>query len=156
MADAQPRLEHQHVFELEQTVESWDHDYYHPIALRFYDAAVEDMLRHMGVRPGDEVLDAGCGPGEHSVRAARFGAKVQAIDISSTMLAHAAERVAAAGFADKVRLEQADLTQLHLPDASVDFAFSWGVIIHIPKEGAEQAFSHLARVDEARRTTGCT
>ncbi len=140
------RLEHQHVFELPDTVQSWDDDYYPPVALRYYDSAVSNMLKWMGAKPGDEVLDAGCGPGVHSIRAAQHGCRVHAIDLSTTMLEQARQRVAKAGFADKVRFEPADLTKLHLPDNSVDFAFSWGVIIHIPKEGAEHAFANLARV----------
>ena len=39
-------------------------------------------LEFLGTKPGDTVLDAGCGPGVHAIRAARAGLKVKAIDIS--------------------------------------------------------------------------
>ena len=51
------------VFEQAATVASWDGDYDHPIAERYYDIAVPMMLKLMGVERGDMVLDAGCGPG---------------------------------------------------------------------------------------------
>ena len=40
------------------------------------------MLRLMGVERGAKVLDAGCGPGVHSVRVARAGCQVCAVDIT--------------------------------------------------------------------------
>jgi 2-polyprenyl-3-methyl-5-hydroxy-6-metoxy-1,4-benzoquinol methylase len=47
------------------------------------------MLRLMGVEPGARVLDAGCSHGVHSVRVARAGFRVCAIDNSQTMLREA-------------------------------------------------------------------
>src|SRR5262249_33692703 len=47
------------VFERPATIESWDRDYYHPIAERYYDRAIPEMLRLMEVEPGARVLDAG-------------------------------------------------------------------------------------------------
>jgi ubiquinone/menaquinone biosynthesis C-methylase UbiE len=132
------------VFEAEATVQKWDDDYYTPISRQLYDRAVSDMLKTMGPPPEATILDAGCGPGVHSIRAAKAGYSVHAIDISRTMLDHARQRVAQTGFTDRVRFEQMDLTKLSLADASIDYAFSWGVIIHIPE--AERAFEELARV----------
>jgi SAM-dependent methyltransferase len=134
------------VFEQRATVESWDSDYYHPIAERYYDQAIAAMLRFMEVEPGATVLDAGCGPGVHSVRVARAGYRVYAIDVSQTMLAEAQSRVAGAGAASSVEFSRQDLTRLTLPDASFRYAFSWGVIIHI--HDVEKALDELARIVE--------
>src|SRR6202167_5696798 len=90
------------VFEQRATVESWDSDYYHPIAERYYDRAIATMLRLMEVEPGATVLDAGCGPGVHSVRVARAGYRVYAIDVSPAILTEAQTRVAAARAASLV------------------------------------------------------
>lgn len=141
-----PTGNHNRVFQLGETVQSWDDDYYHPIALKYYDRIVPDMLRWIGARAGSTVLDAGCGPGVHSIRAARFGCRVHAIDISATMLEAARNRIAAEGYSELVTLEQADLTALQLPDASYDHVFSWGVVIHIPPPGTYAALENLARV----------
>jgi SAM-dependent methyltransferase len=132
------------VFEQAATVASWDDDYYHPTAEQYYDVAIPTMLELMGVESGDMVLDAGCGPGVHSVRAVKSGYRVTAIDISRTMLSEAAMRVAAAGASSSVEFRQEDLTKLSLADASFKYVFSWGVIIHIRE--AKQALSELARV----------
>jgi len=132
------------VFEREETVAAWDDDYYHPIAEKYYDRAVPDMLAAMGVKEGDTVLDAGCGPGVHSIRAARYGAKVRAIDFSSVMLSHAAARAGQAGVAHGIAFSQDDLTRLSLRSGEYPFAFSWGVVIHVPD--AEAALDQLARV----------
>jgi 2-polyprenyl-3-methyl-5-hydroxy-6-metoxy-1,4-benzoquinol methylase len=119
------------VFNQEVTVQSWDDDYYHPLAIAYYDSAIPQMLRDMGAKPGDQVLDAGCGPGVHSIRAARYGCDMTAIDLSSTMLKHAAERAKQAGVAEKIAFQQADITAPNLA-RTFDYVFSWGVIIHVP------------------------
>lgn len=134
------------VFEAKATVDQWDDDYYHPIALRFYDDAVAHMLEMMEVEKGATVLDAGCGPGVHSIRVAKAGHRVCAIDISSTMLGEAQQRAAAAHVADKIEFLHEDLTNLSFPDASFRHVFSWGVVIHIPE--AAKALAELARVVE--------
>jgi SAM-dependent methyltransferase len=132
------------VFEERATVESWDRDYYHPIAESYYDRAVSTMLRLMEVKPGATVLDAGCGPGVHGLRIARAGYRVCAVDISQTMLQEAQTRIAAAGLASAVEFRREDLTRLTFPDASFHYVFSWGVIIHI--HDVEKALDELARV----------
>ena len=60
------------VFEQEATVNDWDEDYYPPLAIALYDRSISWMLDAMGAKRGDLVLDGGCGPGVHSIRAA-FG-----------------------------------------------------------------------------------
>jgi SAM-dependent methyltransferase len=129
-SSAAPRTEAA-VFNQEGTVKAWDDDYYHPVAVRYYDAAIPAMLKDMHLSPGDRVLDAGCGPGVHSIRAAAYGCNVTAMDLSSTMLRHAAGRAKAAGLADRITFRQGDLTK---PDLGETFGavFSWGVVIHVP------------------------
>jgi len=132
------------VFEKEATIEQWDDDYYNPISLWLYDEAVADMLKYMEVPPGATVLDAGCGPGVHSIRLAKAGFKVCAVDISDAMLRHAQERANDAGVSEKIEFHQKDLTGLDFADESFDYVFSWGVVIHIRE--AEKALSELSRI----------
>ncbi len=132
------------VFEAKATVQQWDDDYYHPIALKFYDSAIADMLKMMEVPAGATVLDAGCGPGVHSIRVARAGHRVCAIDISTTMLGEARRRAELDGVADQIEFQQKDLTHLEIPDNAFRYVFSWGVIIHIP--AAAKALDELARI----------
>jgi ubiquinone/menaquinone biosynthesis C-methylase UbiE len=130
------------VFAQDGTVADWDRDYYHPISESYYDVAVADMLRLMGAGSGDTVLDAGCGPGVHSIRAAQSGCRVVAVDISDLMLRHARERAEASGLAGSIEFLQGDLTDLNL-GRTFDYCFSWGVIIHIPDP--LRAIDHIAR-----------
>jgi SAM-dependent methyltransferase len=132
------------VFELQQTIDAWDSDYYHPIAEWYYDRAVPRMLELLGAQPGDTVLDGGCGPGVHAIRAARAGLKVKAIDISESMLAEARRRVERAGVGDSVEFAREDLTHLSFLDGAFGHVFSWGVIIHI--HDIERALDELIRV----------
>ena len=129
------------VFEQEATVNDWDEDYYPPLAIALYDRSIPWMLEAMGAKPGDLVLDAGCGPGVHSIRAAHYGCKVDAIDLSETMLGHARERAAAAGVADQISFSQANLVE-YAPAQPYQFVFSWGVIIHVPQ--IDEAIENLA------------
>jgi SAM-dependent methyltransferase len=131
-------------FELQQTIDAWDSDYYHPIAERYYDRVLPRMLELLVAMPGETVLDAGCGPGVHSIRVARAGLKVKAIDISGTMLAEARRRVERAGVADSVEFARGDLTRLGFPDEALHRVFSWGVIIHI--RDIERALDELVRI----------
>ncbi|MFN0113048.1 MAG: class I SAM-dependent methyltransferase [Paracoccaceae bacterium] len=73
-------------------------------------AAVVD---HMGVRPGEHVLEIGCGWGGFAeYAAAERGLKVTAVTISAAQRNFAAERMARAGLADRVRVELADYRDL--------------------------------------------
>lgn len=129
------------VFEQEATVKDWDEDYYPPLAIALYDRSIPWMLNAMGAKPGDLVLDGGCGPGVHSIRAARYGCRVDAIDLSETMLAHARTRAEEAGVADQITFSQANLVE-YTPAEPYPFVFSWGVIIHVPEVDA--ALENLA------------
>lgn len=132
------------VFEKENTYATWDTDYYTPVTEHYYDRQVARMLRDLRVPPGERVLDAGCGPGVHAVRAAKAGFRVHAADFSAVALKEAAARVARAGVASSVTFERADLTALPFPDGAYRAIFSWGVVIHIPE--VDRALAELARV----------
>ena len=132
------------VFDKIETFTQWDRNYYSPLARRYYDRAIDQMTEFLGVQAGDAVLDAGCGPGEHSIRLARDGCLVHGIDISPAVLEEAKRRVKKAGLEGKIRFEYGDLTNLTLDDESYQYIFSWGVIIHIPE--LARALSELVRI----------
>ncbi len=68
------------------------------------------------VRPGDVVVDLGCGPGIFALLACRAGAKrVYAIDGGDVI--HLARRLAAAnGFTDRIEFLHGDSRQIELPE----------------------------------------
>ena len=69
---------------------------------------IDHILTKLRVRPGDRLLDIGCGWGALILRAAeKFGAKVVGITLSRNQYELAQERIAAAGVANRceVRIE---------------------------------------------------
>src|SRR5687767_11855605 len=83
--------------------------------------ARELLRRHPALARGS-VLDLGCGPADIPLRLARLapGAAVTAVDASPAMLALARAAVSEAGLGDRIRLLEARLPGLPLPERSFD------------------------------------
>ncbi|MFE0604518.1 class I SAM-dependent methyltransferase [Streptomyces sp. NPDC058892] len=96
-----------------------------------------------GLRPGDRVLDAGCGTGRAlgALRAAVGPAgTVLGVDLTPQMLAAAVR----AGRADAGALLLADVARLPLRDGSLDAVFAAGLVAHLPDPEAN--LRELSRV----------
>ncbi len=59
-------------------------------------AEADFLVRELGIKPGQSILDLGCGTGRHSIELARRGFRLTGLDISAGMLAEAKKRAAAA------------------------------------------------------------
>jgi cyclopropane-fatty-acyl-phospholipid synthase len=81
----------------------------------------ERLLDATGVGPGTSVLEIGTGWGELAIRAARRGATVRTVTLSSEQQALARERIAAAGMADRVNVDLCDYRAI---DGSYDVVLS--------------------------------
>jgi SAM-dependent methyltransferase len=104
-----------------------------------YEAAVAEL----GLRPGQSVLDAGCGTGRALPplrRAVGPAGRVIGADLTPEML-YAAVR---AGRHHQGALMVADAALLPLRDAAMDAVFAAGLIGHLPGPG--DALRELARV----------
>ncbi len=71
-------------------------------------AKYERILDRLGARPGEHILEIGCGWGGFAEAAARRGCRVRGITLSPAQLEYARQRVADAGLADRVELSYTD------------------------------------------------
>jgi phosphatidylethanolamine/phosphatidyl-N-methylethanolamine N-methyltransferase len=89
-----------------------------------------DAIRRMAIKPGDRVLEVGVGTG---INAALYPSdcSVTGIDLSSSMLEKARERVARKGVRN-VRLLQMDAANLKFADDTFDIVYAPYVISVVP------------------------
>ena len=85
---------------------------------------IERLLDEAGVGDGTRVLEIGTGWGELAIRAARRGATVHSITLSIEQLELAEQRIAAAGFADRVDRRAVDYRALATTGATYDAVLS--------------------------------
>lgn len=75
----------------------------------------------LGLRPGERVLDAGCGPGTAALAIAeRFAVDITGITVSRFELDRARTRARASTVGDRVRFEYGDFVALEYPDDAFD------------------------------------
>lgn len=114
---------------------------YGRFATYMFDGSLE-FLPALGIRPGERVLDVGCGAGQLSLPAARAGAHVTAVDIATNHVELARRRAADAGL--DIRFEDGDAEALQFPDASFDLVFSFIGAMFAPRP--ERVAAELVRV----------
>lgn len=90
---------------------------------------IDHILRKIRLRPGDRLLDIGCGWGALILRAAaRYGAVATGITLSRKQWELARERIAAAGLADRCQVLLADYRDM---GGSFDRITSVGMFEHV-------------------------
>jgi len=92
-------------------------------------------LRERGVRPGGEVLDAGCGTGRYAIELARRGYVVHGVDLSPHLIAVATR--ANGDAASRVSLAVGDIAQL--PPSRYAAILCRGVLNDIIEDRAREA-----------------
>ncbi|MFP5254213.1 MAG: SAM-dependent methyltransferase, partial [Actinomycetes bacterium] len=99
----------------------------------------EHVCRKLGLRPGDRLLDIGCGWGAMAMHAAQHhGARVVGITISEQQARLAQDRVRRAGLADRVEIRLQDYRDV--ADEPFDAVSSIGMFEHV---GMEQVEAYL-------------
>ncbi len=103
-------------------------------------AKIDHSLRKLRLRPGERLLDIGCGWGALVVRAAQeFGAYVLGVTLSEKQCGEAGGRISAAGVSDRARVECWDYRQL--PATTFDKIVSIGMFEHVGREKLPEYFS---------------
>ncbi|MFI2434757.1 class I SAM-dependent methyltransferase [Streptomyces sp. NPDC018693] len=91
------------------------------------------ICRKLDLRPGQRLLDVGCGWGSLAIHAAReYGASVVGITLSQEQAAYARKRVAGEGLTDKVEIRVQDYRDVD--DGPYDALSSIGMAEHVGAE----------------------
>ena len=88
-----------------------------------------EPLRSAGLKPGQRVLEVGCGPGFFTVPAAEIAGhagEVISIDVSPTAVAHVRQKVQEAGTTN-VEVLLTNAADTGLPEESFDLVFVFGL-----------------------------
>lgn len=83
--------------------------------------STEQLYSMAEIRPGDHVLEVGCGVGATAIEMVqRYGCRVTALDHSALMIAKARELTDAAGVSDRITYDEADMCDLPYEDDVFD------------------------------------
>jgi cyclopropane-fatty-acyl-phospholipid synthase len=106
---------------------------------------MELICRKLRLRPGERLLDVGCGWGGFlAYAAARHGVRGLGITLSAQQRLVAAERVAAAGLAGRVSVERMDYRELPAGER-FDKVASIGMFEHVGRANIPDYFRRTAR-----------
>ena len=101
----------------------------------------KQIAEHYSLKPGDRILDIGCGKGYmlHEFTRAVPGVEIAGLDISQYGIDHAKEEV-------KPFLVQGHARKLPFPDKSFDFVYSNTTLHNLPPQDLYLAIKEIERV----------
>lgn len=103
------------------------------------------VVDSLGLRPGEHLLDAGCGLGAPAILVAKeTGARVTGITVSNVQVTEARKRANAAGLAEQAGFEPGDFMSLTFADGSFDAVMAMESLEYAPDLG--QVVRELHRV----------
>lgn len=104
------------------------------------------MVKHYGIKPGDKILDIGCGKGFllYDFTQAVPGVEVKGIDISEYAIEHAKEEI-------KDNVQVANATELPFADNEFDFVFSLNTIHNLYCNDGFKALKEMERVGKKNK-----
>jgi ubiquinone/menaquinone biosynthesis C-methylase UbiE len=113
----------------------------------FGEAFRRQIVNEASLKPGESVLDCGCGTGTLAVIAKRqVGAEgtVRGIDLSPDQLAIAKKKAQTQNL--DITFHEGSIDELPFPDSSFDAIFSTLMIHHVPPKVKTGAFREMRRV----------
>jgi 2-polyprenyl-3-methyl-5-hydroxy-6-metoxy-1,4-benzoquinol methylase len=118
----------------------------YPIRAYVHENQYQTILAH--VKPGMNVLDAGCGEGILSLMMAEKGANVIGIDLSVPNIEACKARAAESNLSDKVSFQTGDVEDLPFMENYFDLVVSSHVLEHLPD--FNKGLSEVMRVTKKR------
>lgn len=109
------------------------------------DRLTDLMIEILDPKPGQKVLDIGCGIGKPAARLLHaHPVRLVGITISESQVEQARAGAAAAGLSDRAAFEYADAMRMPFPDDSFDAAWALESMFHVPDRA--QVLAETARV----------
>lgn len=109
------------------------------------DEMTMEMIRRLDPKPGDRILDVGCGNGTPAMMLAEErDVQVVGITVSQRQVERATERARERGLSDRVRFEQVNAMNLPYEAESFDAAWALESMLHMPDK--TRVMSEIARV----------
>lgn len=106
-------------------------------------AKMDHVCRKVGLKPGDTVVEAGCGWGALALHMAKYyGAKVKAYNISHEQIVYARDRAKAEGLSDRVEFVEDDWRNI---SGSYDSFVSVGMLEHVGLKNYEKLGEVITR-----------
>ena len=124
--------------------QQWEDSYRNEENEEFYEQAFDYITSVLSPQKNSTFLDVGCGIGAHSIRLAKRGFSVLAVDFSEYVLKKAELNLQNSGLIDNIQLQHENILSLSFADRTFDYILCWGVLMHIPD--IEKAISELDRV----------
>ncbi|KNC55873.1 cycloartenol-C-24-methyltransferase [Thecamonas trahens ATCC 50062] len=103
------------------------------------------LSSHLGLKPGMDVLDVGCGVGGPMISIARFsGANLTGLNNNAYQISRGQKLVAEAGLAGRCGFVKADFMHIPVEDASYDAVYEIEATCHAPDRVA--CYSEINRI----------
>jgi cyclopropane-fatty-acyl-phospholipid synthase len=115
-------------------------------------AKMDHVCRKLGLRPGEMVVEAGCGWGALALHMAReYGVRVLACNVSREQIRHARERARSEGLSDRVEFVEDDYRRL---SRHCDAFVSVGMLEHVGRRSYRELAAAIRRCLDPERGRG--